>query len=59
MRTKVINSLAALVIAAGGTLLAVPSQAQEQEIAKQCCASASCSCCGSTAACGDGGCSCA
>ncbi|HEX8830876.1 MAG TPA: hypothetical protein VF705_06915 [Longimicrobium sp.] len=62
MRAKVINSLAALIIAAGGTLLAAPSRAQEQqnEIGKVCCSTASCTCCGSSAWCyADGSCGCA
>ena len=63
MRNKLINSMAALVIAAGGMLLSSPSQAQvsQPEVpggGAHCCSSASCSCCGASAAACGTSCSC-
>jgi hypothetical protein len=58
MRSKVINSLAALVIAAGSTLMAAPSQAQHVPPRDACCETSSCGCCGTYASCGPSGCSC-
>ena len=63
MRNKLINSMAALVIASGGMLLSTPSQAQDQiqqpGAEPKCCATTSCSCCGASSAACSGSCSCA